>query len=259
MRKKAKLLYRAFAYVGVAAVSIALMPVARADVIFITISGTTLKQNVTPKTNELTFNQGDFPNYMGYDFAGVLKEFPGIIRLQDFTVTRPQGQNLMPLGIVFGAVMDKPKATEIIGQDAIAGNFNNKLGKHILGKGNMLSFQGFVDFMAIMPPKGAYTSAPAGGTRFPVPFGGAHGPFDVKGNPPWILTADLSITLGVEGDRIAQAPIPPGPPFDASVSIVAAPAKMPEPTSWATLLMGLVGMLTARNLAGRQRITARRL
>ena len=235
-----------------------------ADMIFITIAGTTLTQELGGKNpNDIVFDQTKFPNYKGYDFSGEVIGFPsaGIVRLQGadnqtgFVVTRPVGQNLMPLNIVFGADFNQPKTKTVVAQDAISGNFNNKLGMHILGKGNKLSFQGFVNGNAIMPPNGPYVSEPAGGTRFPVPFGGAHGPLDVGGGPVWMLKAEVLITLATDGDRIAQAPIPPSPPMIASVSILPpAPAKVPEPASWISLAFGSFAL----TLVGRGKRSPRR-
>src|SRR5271170_7986716 len=56
-----------------------------ADMIFITIAGTTLTQELGGKNpNDIVFDQTKFPNYKGYDFSGEVIGFPsaGIVRLQ---------------------------------------------------------------------------------------------------------------------------------------------------------------------------------
>ena len=100
---------------------------------------------------------------------------------------------------------------------------------------------------AITPPKEAFSAAPPGGTSFPVPFGGGHGPLELKNDKPWVLLGDLTITLGNAGDRIAAAPVPPAPAFGATVSLTA--LNTPEP---GTIGMALTGLFGGLGLAGRR-------
>lgn len=228
---------------------------ARAGVmVSVTIAG-----NTKTGLGELSFTNADFKDdKSGYVYSGKVETFNGtiaaIIRLLDFSIeVPPTGKGGTALNIAFkGEGFDSVKGSKVKAQDTIAGNFNNRLGKHVLGDGNSVEYQGYAQAkgakapgVAIRPPNAPFKAAPPGGTSFAVPFGGGHGPMILDNDKPWTLLGDLTVTLGVAGDRIAKAPVPPAPEFGATVSLVG----VPEPSG--PILVG-AGLALAAGLARRR-------
>jgi hypothetical protein len=222
-----------------------------APIVSVSVGGTT----ITGDSGDagFTFSNADFAsNPTGYTFSGrvLAVDTPANARISlfNFTAARPAGAAGGSLEIDFAFTAQQPPSP-VIAVDTIFGSIDNTISPFILGSGNVVIFQGFVNTIPIVPPAGPSITAPGGGTNIPVPIGGAHGPLTIGGGPPWMLRGFVSVTLGTTGDEAVITSTGTGFSRGATVSIT----PIPGPSS---LVLGTIGGLTGLGAWWRRRGSA---
>ncbi|MCC5640044.1 PEP-CTERM sorting domain-containing protein [Nostoc sp. CHAB 5844] len=157
--------------------------------------------------------------------VGVGQRF--IVRLTDFDLVRTAA-GAGNVRISFDHTFAMPPAP-VTAADGIQGSFGNVLVGGAAGAGgNSVSWQGFVNNVAITPPMGAFISAPNPLTGR---FSGGHGPMMIgAGGPPWTLRGDLEVALG---RRAGSFSLPDSAEVGISTSLIEPPptdqTPVPEP------------------------------